>query len=147
MTQMRGSILLSRCDPNQEKIANLLHRYIDLAIGTIKQNGELPTDWFEFLTTWEAGAECDANADRLKFDEGDPNIPQYQTIKVECPTGGRPLVDLLMEQGDVLLYPTPKTEKQFNEIVKKLATAIAIMSFLHGGIEFWGKRFESKFDA
>lgn len=132
---------------NQQKIAELLHLYIEKVIGVIKKNGKLPKDWFEFLTRWECGAEQDANIGRAKFDEGDPNIPQYQTIKIECPTGGRPLIDLLMEQGDVLLYPTPKTEKQFNEIVKKLATAIAIMSFLNGGIEFWGKRFESKFDA
>lgn len=134
-------------DSNQQKIVELLHSYSEKAIGTIKKNGNLPIDWLEFLTTWEGGAEFAANVGRLKFDEGGPNIPQHQTITVECPTGGRPLVDLLMEQGDVLLYPTPQKTKQFNEIVKKLATAIAIMSFLNGGIEFWGKRFESKFNA
>jgi hypothetical protein len=69
--------------------------------------------------------------------QGGPQQSDYEELR-----GSGGILKMLLEKGDILLYGGGK-KHECEKIFDKTAQAIAIMSFLPGGIEIFGKHWET----
>lgn len=99
---------------------------------------ELPPDPFERLNSHPIGCFVSASVPlrimAILKEYGEPTDRHWEEA--------RDFADVLGEKGDVLLFGGKKGEAA--SLANTLAQAIAVMSFLPGGIRVFGQRFEAK---
>jgi hypothetical protein len=57
------------------------------------------------------------------------------------------LGQLIGEKADIMLYPTKQTLTEANQIFDDMTDAIAILSFVKGGITMFGVHYEATIDG
>jgi len=139
-----------RDTPIQSLARDLIESKIQLLLKT-----GLPNRWEELLTN-PAISSAELESEHLKIrsqcgrsfllDDDPSKCPTVNDCQVcaEFDPETYSIGWLLAERGDVLLYPKEPDRDAFNAMFEQLTDAIALLSFLPGGVpSFWNYSYEA----